>query len=114
MRNWQAWTCTLITFTGSGTIRSSIKQLQCNAYYFTGPNQVTRNILVRGYRLVEAVQQIISRRLDPERFHAGMEIKAVEITGGGEADYLVRAIASNEVRCRPEPGSPVSRRRNVT
>jgi hypothetical protein len=37
MRNWQAWTCTLITFTGSGTIRSSIKQLQCNAYYFTGP-----------------------------------------------------------------------------
>jgi len=66
-------------------------------------NQVTRNILVRGYRLVEAVQQIISRRLDPERFHAGMEIKAVEITGGGEADYLVRAIASNEVRCALSP-----------
>src|ERR1700682_3547952 len=47
MRNWQAWTCTLITFTGSGTIRSSIKQLQCNAYYFTGPkyrSQQSRNL----------------------------------------------------------------------
>src|SRR5512144_2298891 len=42
MRTWQAWTCTLITFTGSGTIRSSIKQLQCNAYYFTGPNDPRR------------------------------------------------------------------------
>src|SRR3954451_18629089 len=39
MKTWQAWTCTLITSTESGTIPSSIKQLECNAYYFTGPQR---------------------------------------------------------------------------
>lgn len=62
-------------------------------------NEVTRNILVRGYRVVEALQQLVHRRSDPERFHAGMELKAVEIGGGAEVDYIVRAVASNEVRC---------------
>jgi transposase-like protein len=56
-------------------------------------------ILIRGYRTVEAHHQIIARRLDPVNFHDDMELPAVELEGGQEVDYLIRAVASNEVRC---------------
>ena len=56
-------------------------------------------ILIRGYRTVEAHHQIIARRLDPVRYHPTMELPAVELEGGQEVDYLIRAVASNEVRC---------------
>ena len=35
--NWQPWICILTASTESGTIRSSIKQLKCNDYFFTSP-----------------------------------------------------------------------------
>ena len=55
-------------------------------------------ILIQGYRIVEAHYQILGRQLDPDHFSEDMEIPAVEISGGAEVDYLLRAIASNEVR----------------
>jgi hypothetical protein len=55
-------------------------------------------ILVSGYRIVEAHYQIIGKKLDPARFARDMAIPAVELTGGAEVDYLLRAVASNEVR----------------
>jgi hypothetical protein len=55
-------------------------------------------ILIQGYRIVEAHRQIIGRQLDPEHFKEDMEIPAVELEGGSEVDYLLRAVASNEVR----------------
>ena len=57
-----------------------------------------RAILVRGYRTIEAHHQIIGKQLDQGHFKADMEIPAVELTGGSEVDYLLRAITSNEVR----------------
>src|SRR5512135_1319573 len=67
MRNWQAWTCTLITFTGSGTIRSSIKQLQCNAYYFTGPKKDgPLDIELEAASVEELLDDSLAPRLLPE------------------------------------------------
>ena len=56
-----------------------------------------RAVLVRGYRVVEAYHQIIDRELDPARCCLHMPLLAVQLSGGREADYLVRAVASNEV-----------------
>ena len=56
-----------------------------------------RAVLVRGYRMVEAYHQIIDRELDPARCNPHMPLLAVQLSGGREADYLVRAVASNEV-----------------
>jgi hypothetical protein len=57
-----------------------------------------RAILVRGYRTVEAHHQIIGRQLDPGHFSNDMKVPAVELVGGSEVDYILRAVTSNEVR----------------
>ncbi|HKM81842.1 MAG TPA: hypothetical protein VJY15_12875 [Candidatus Acidoferrum sp.] len=60
---------------------------------------LTEQILLRGYRRVEALWIAIERKFSPETFYPEMEISAIEVESkSGYLDYLIRSVCDNEVR----------------
>jgi hypothetical protein len=57
-----------------------------------------KKLLLCGWRRVEAMKSAIQLQLDPERFHAEMEIDALEISSQDPRDLLEWSITDNEVR----------------
>jgi hypothetical protein len=51
-----------------------------------------------GWRRLAAMKVAIEMRLDPDRFHNGMMIDAVEVTSSDPKDLLEHSVADNEVR----------------
>jgi hypothetical protein len=57
-----------------------------------------KKLLLCGWRRVEAMKSAIQLQLDPQRFHAEMEIDALEVASADPRDILEWSVADNEIR----------------
>jgi ParB-like chromosome segregation protein Spo0J len=57
-----------------------------------------KKVIICGHRRLEAIKTIIETKLDPERFHAAMEIDAVQVESSDPRDLMEWSLVDNEVR----------------